>query len=78
MKHVLLIFFLLCSNVIHTYTYESPKVQSQTEVYICITGEVYHSTRNCRGLNSAKHKVIKVLKEDAIKKYKRRPCKICY
>ena len=78
MKHILLISFLLCSNAIHIYNYESPREQLQTEVYICVTGEVYHSTRNCRGLNSAKHKVIKVSKEEAIKKYKRRPCKICY
>jgi len=51
---------------------------TKTIVYICVTGEVYHAYRDCRGLNNAKHKIIEVSKEEAVNKYKRRPCKLCY
>lgn len=47
-------------------------------VYICMKGEVYHSAKKCRGLKSVKSKIIAVSKSKAEKKYKRRPCKLCY
>ena len=49
-------------------------------VYIC-TGpqsKCYHKTPTCRGLNSCSKEIIKVTKKDAIEKYGRRACQICY
>ncbi len=51
---------------------------ADNQVYICVTGKVYHATDKCSGLRNAKHKIIKVSLEEAINKYERRPCKICY
>jgi len=54
--------------------------QTSTSVYIC-TGpqsERYHKTNTCRGLSKCSTKIIKVTQEDAVKKYNRTPCKICY
>lgn len=45
-------------------------------VYICVTGKVYHSTRNCKGLNNAIHQ-IKTVSLSEVQKT-RRACKICY
>ena len=56
-------------------TYSTSK---DTIVYICVTGKVYHSKRSCKGLDNAKHKIIAVSKDEAISKYGRRACKICY
>ena len=47
-----------------------------TTVYIVETGKVYHSTKSCRGLANATHKIKGVPLEEAQKT--RRPCKICY
>ena len=45
-------------------------------VYICVTGKVYHSTKNCKGLRNATHKIEIVSLSEAQKT--RRACKICY
>ncbi len=45
-------------------------------VYICVTGKVYHSIKNCRGLRNATHKIKAVSLSEAQKT--RRACKICY
>ena len=47
----------------------------ETIVYICVTGKVYHSTRDCSGLNNAKHKIKAIPLSEA--KKTRRACKIC-
>ena len=47
-----------------------------TIVYIVATGKVYHSTKDCRGLKNAKHRIQAVSLKEAQKT--RRPCKICY
>ena len=47
-------------------------------VYVCVTGKVYHSTRSCRGLRKARHRVIAVTRDEAVMKYNRRACKVCY
>ena len=47
-------------------------------VYICVTGNVYHKTPKCRGLANATHAIKAVSREEAINKYGRRACKICY
>lgn len=44
--------------------------------YICVTGKVYHSTKDCRGLSNATHKIKSVSLSEAQKT--RRACKICY
>ena len=44
--------------------------------YICVTGKVYHSTKECRGLSNATHKIEAVSLSEA--QQTRRACKICY
>lgn len=57
-------------------SFTSETTSSDTTVYICVTGKVYHSTRDCRGLSNATHK-IKVVSLSEAKKT-RRACKVCY
>ena len=57
-------------------SFTSETTSSDTTVYICVTGNVYHSTRDCRGLSNATHK-IKAVSLSEVKKT-RRACKICY
>lgn len=59
-------------STVHT---ERVTMQDVT-VYICVTGEVYHSNRNCRGLKNARHEIKAVPLSKVVKH--RRPCKICY
>lgn len=47
-----------------------------TTAYICVTGKGYHSTKSCRGLAKATHKIKAITLSEAQKT--RRPCKICY
>ncbi|HEY4206250.1 MAG TPA: hypothetical protein VGM31_05550 [Puia sp.] len=53
--------------------------KKETYVYICNSSGAYayHSSKNCRGLNRCTHEILKVTLSDAIKIYKRKPCKIC-
>ena len=57
-------------------SFTSETTSSDTTVYICVTGKVYHSTRDCRGLSNATHK-IKAVSLSEVKKT-RRACKVCY
>ena len=57
-------------------SFTSETTSSDTTVYICVTGKVYHSTRDCRGLSNATHKIKAVSLSEA--KKTRRACKICY
>ena len=57
-------------------SFTSETTGSDTTVYICVTGKVYHSTRDCRGLSNATHK-IKAVSLSEVKKT-RRACKVCY
>jgi len=56
-----------------------PDVQKVTYVYICnsSTAYVYHSSKDCRGLNRCTHEIVRVTLGDAVNKYNRRACKIC-
>lgn len=45
-------------------------------VYICVTGKVYHSNKDCRGLKNSTHEIKEISLGEAQKT--RRPCKICY
>lgn len=65
---------LISSLVMQSFTSEN--TAQGTTVYICVTGKVYHSTKDCRGLKNATHKIKAVSLEEA--KKTRRPCKICY
>ena len=49
---------------------------TDTIVYICVTGKVYHATKDCRGLANATHKIKAIPLSEA--KKTRKPCKICY
>ena len=57
-------------------SFTSETKSSDTTVYICVTGKVYHSTRDCRGLSNATHKIKAVSLSEA--KKTRRACKVCY
>jgi len=75
MKKIKTFIFLLLTALI-LISFQSPP----TYVYIC-TGaksERYHKVNTCRGLSNCSKQIIKITKEDAVKKYKRTPCKICY
>ena len=71
MKRFILIFVLM----IAMFSLQSLN-SADTIVYICVTGKVYHSTKDCRGLANAKHKIKAISLSEAQKT--RRPCKICY
>ena len=62
----------------HIYTNGATSEISSSEqlVYICVTGKVYHSTKDCRGLSNSTHKIKSVSLSEAQKT--RRACKICY
>jgi hypothetical protein len=53
--------------------------KKETYVYICNSNGAYayHSSKTCRGLNRCTHEILKVTLADAVKVYKRKPCKIC-
>ena len=70
--HILAILIALLS--LQSFTTELSS--GSTTVYIVETGKVYHSTKSCRGLANATHKIKAVSLKDAQKT--RRPCKICY
>lgn len=57
-------------------SFTSETTSSDTTVYICVTGKIYHSTRDCRGLSNATHKIKAVSLSEA--KKTRRACKVCY
>lgn len=66
-----IIIALLCLQSFTTYS-----TNDSVTVYICETGKVYHSTKECRGLKNAKHKIKAIPLKEAQKT--RKPCKICY
>lgn len=77
MKRFLLLLFLIIGSVPHIYTNGATGGNlSEQLVYICVTGKVYHSTKECRGLGNATHKIKAVSLSEAQKT--RRACKICY
>jgi hypothetical protein len=57
-----------------------PVKNPSATVYICdsSTSIAYHSDKNCKGLNRCTHTIVSVSEDDAVKKYKKRRCKICY
>ena len=71
-----LLFYIVIVPQIYTNGDTSVSSSSGQLVYICVTGKVYHSTKKCRGLSNATHKIKGVPLEEAQKT--RRPCKICY
>lgn len=77
MRRFVALLFLV-GVVPQIYTNGAPSASSTSEqlVYICVTGKVYHSTKECRGLNNATHKIKAVSLSEAQKT--RRACKICY
>ena len=78
MKRLATLFFFFVGIVPHIYTNGtiSTSFTSGQLVYICVTGKVYHSTKDCRGLSNATHKIKSVSLSEAQKT--RRACKICY
>ena len=78
MKRLILLLFLINGIVPQIYTNGAINEGFSYEqlVYICVTGKVYHSTKECRGLSNAIHKIKAVSLSEAQKT--RRACKICY
>ena len=78
MKRLILLLFLINGIVPQIYTNGAINggFASEQLVYICVTGKVYHSTKECRGLSNATHKIEAVSLSEAQKA--RRACKICY
>lgn len=78
MKRFVAFLFFIIGLVPQIYTNGAPIDGSSSEqlVYICVTGKVYHSTKECRGLSNATHKIKAVSLSEAQKT--RRACKICY
>lgn len=72
MKHLRILGFALI-----LFTSFRPQTE---KVYICnsSTAVAYHDDRSCRGLNKCTHGILEVTKKEAIDKYGRRACKICY
>lgn len=77
MKYLITISLSLITLVSFTSFNQSSSNQND-EVYICVsnTAEVYHSDRDCWGLNKCTHDIKKVTLKEAVYKYKRRYCKI--
>jgi hypothetical protein len=87
MKKILVLILVVASFFTITgFTPQQPnskevnKVKKETYVYICDskTAYAFHSSNNCHGLNRCTHGILKVTKSDAVNKYGRVPCKICY
>ena len=78
MKRLILLLFLINGIVPQIYTNGAINegFASEQLVYICVTGKVYHSTKECRGLSNSTHKIEAVSLSEAQKT--RRACKICY
>ena len=78
MKRLILLLFLINGIVPQIYTNGAINegFASEKLVYICVTGKVYHSTKECRGLSNATHKIEAISLSEAQKT--RRACKICY
>ena len=78
MKRLILLLFLINGIVPQIYTNGATSESSSSGqlVYICVTGKVYHSTKECRGLSNATRKIKAVSLSEAQKT--RRACKICY
>ena len=77
----LILLLSLSGLLLNTSARPVAKLKTPTVyVYICNSeGSVaYHSTTNCKGLNKCTHEVLTVSESDAVNKYKRRPCKLCY
>ena len=77
MKKLKTKLLLLLSVLILTSFQQIP---TPTYVYICTgpNSECYHKINTCRGLNKCSTEIKKITKDDAVNKYKRRACKICY
>ena len=78
MKRLILLLFLINGIVPQIYNNGaiSEGFASEQLVYICVTEKVYHSTKECRGLSNATHKIEAISLSEAQKT--RRACKICY
>ncbi len=83
MKRSLVLLLLLMTTGLLFTSAARPQKQLSKEVvhvYICNSeGSVaYHSSKECRGLQKCSHTILTVTLEDAVNKYNRRACKICY
>lgn len=75
---LLVLAALILTPVVSLNAGETEALEQQ-KVYVVMsnTAHVYHSSKDCRGLQNATHKIKQVTVEEA-KKMGRRPCKICF
>ena len=69
-------FFIVLITMFALQSFAPATSRGGTTVYICVTGKVYHATKDCRGLKNATHEIKAVSLAEA--KKTRRACKICY
>jgi hypothetical protein len=69
-----IIKYLLILLVVSSFTFSS------TNVFICDSAKAvaYHSKKQCSGLGKCTHDILEISENDAIKKYDRRKCKVCF
>jgi hypothetical protein len=79
LKSVLGIVLLLTPAIEGIASQNENKTYANEQVYICTgaTAKRFHKSEKCRGLSRCSGEIIKVSKEEAIKRGKT-PCKICY
>jgi hypothetical protein len=77
---VLLLFCSAVGNYDFKHQLITERINKETNVYICDSENsyAYHSSNTCRGINRCKSQILEVTKSDAVNKYQRRACKICY
>lgn len=81
MKKIILLIgvVILMGSTTAEETSIAPK-DKETYVYLCMGSKSkrYHKTDKCKGLSRCSTRIKVVTLQDAIKKYKRTPCKKCY
>lgn len=78
----IVLFWLAAAGLFSSSALRHPAfVRAQTvSVYICDSKDAvaYHKYKTCRGLQKCTHQVLTVTESEAIDRYGRRACKICY
>jgi hypothetical protein len=76
------LLLVVTAGVLFTSAARPQKQNAQEAVYVYICNSegsvAYHSSKECKGLQKCSHTILTVTEEDAISKYNRRACKICY
>jgi hypothetical protein len=82
-KTVVLFVFLLVYTLTAISEQVQPatkKIKKETIVYICDSKNsyAYHASKTCMGISKCRHQLIALTKADAVTKYHRKACRVCY